>query len=78
MYSLLLKLLQQEKDVVGLLECDPWAGDEIGPKYIQVEKYKYKFAKTPARYWEREKIGRYFPRQGIVTADILTGLVEHN
>ncbi|EJK50020.1 hypothetical protein THAOC_31048 [Thalassiosira oceanica] len=75
MYSFLLKLLKQEEDVVSLLASDPWSGDKIGPKYIQVEKFRYKFAKTD-RYWEREKTGRYFPRQGIVTADMLASLIN--
>ena len=76
LYSLLYKLLKQERDVVILLASDPWAGDKIGPKYIQVEKYKYKFSKTPDRHWEREKTGRYFPRQGIMTADMLASLIR--
>ena len=71
MYSLLLKLLQQEKDVVGLLECDPWAGDEIGPKYITANSYsvfcsRMYHPKTIPRHIPNEILGfsyhRMFPR----------------
>ncbi len=57
------------------------------PKYIRIEKYKYRFydhkkdagevaqgEKPP--YWVRERIGRYFPRQGILTADMLEEFVN--
>jgi len=96
-YSLLLKLLRQEKDVIGLLESDPWKpdmgaeskadDDSNAPKYIRIEKYRYKFYDTKdgtnshgheekAPYWVRERVGRYFPRQGITTADMLEELVN--
>ena len=50
--SFLLKLIRQEKDVIDLIECDPWKllpseslqhGEVASPKYIRVEKYLYKF-----------------------------------
>lgn len=52
--SLLLKLLQQEKDVIDLIERDPWRSvcaslpdgekrEDEPPKYIRIEKYLYKF-----------------------------------
>lgn len=102
--KLLLKLLRQEKDVVDLLERDPWSStpempcpaangeSETGdgsnaPKYIRIDKYRYSFYKsgnatdtighegmTP--YWIREKVGRYFPRQGVMTADMLEKVVN--
>jgi len=96
-YSLLLKLLRREKDVTGLLESDPWevdlssegrAGDDSdAPKYIRIEKYRYKFYDMKnstisndvgerAPYWIRERVGRYFPREGVVTADMLEDLVK--
>lgn len=113
LFSFLLKLLKQEKDVVGLLESDPWSSEKnlesangdtngssanadnskgTGPKYIRIEKYRYKFynhreddnanvsddgddaGKKP--YWIRERLGRYFPRQGVVTADMLEEIVN--
>ncbi|KAL9179644.1 hypothetical protein ACHAXT_008934 [Thalassiosira profunda] len=93
--SLLLKLLRQEKDVLDLIESDPWNKTAAGansesngeaparPKYIRIEKYLYKFAVNgdgdtnggKAPYWVRERVGRFFPRQGVVTADMLEELV---
>ena len=80
--SLLLKLLQQEKDVLDLLESDPWAGNDAAPKYIRVDKYRYSYNKKDlgtdgSPYWVREKIGRYFPyRQGVLTESMLKDIVN--
>jgi len=57
------------------------------PKYIRIEKYRYKFhdkknasstngQDDKAPYWERERVGRYFPKQGIMTADMLEGIIK--
>lgn len=87
--SFLLKLIRQEKDVIDLIECDPWKllpseslqhGEVASPKYIRVEKYLYKFynhrndpvvgnRKNP--YWVRHRLGRFFPKQGVMTAEML-------
>ena len=77
MLSLLLKLLQQEKDVIGLLESDPWAENDAKPKYIRIEKYKYSFnEKGSSPYWKRERIGRYFPYgQGLLTEEVLKDII---
>lgn len=116
-FNLLLKLLRQEKDVIGLLESDPWGssgkekpaasneangstnGDNSNnnsssPKYIRIEKYRYKFYnhKSNSRgsandssiddhneekpYWVRERIGRYFPLEGVMTTDMLEEIVN--
>jgi hypothetical protein len=101
--SLLLKLLRQEKDVIDLIEGDPWKsashaslanGEDCieeyeSPKYIRIEKYVYNFydhkthlrrthhaegSKSP--YWVRQRVGRYFPRQGIATAEMLEDLLN--
>jgi len=83
MYNFLLNLLEEDKQVLNLLDCAP---DLSKPKYIRVEKYRYKFAK-PTRneeqptknetksYWTREYVGRFFPRQGILTQEMLKDLV---
>ena len=102
LYSLLLKLLRQEKDVIDLLESDPWAltnqgdGDintvESRPKYIRIEKYRYKFYNktqdshnadrsnendgNKSQYWVRERVGRYFPQQGIMNEFMLQDLLN--
>jgi hypothetical protein len=75
MYSFLLKLLNQERDVLALIASDPWQASNRKPKYIRVEKYRYKFAEVGGKeYWERERIGKVFPRQGICTMDMLETL----
>jgi hypothetical protein len=91
--SLLLKLLRQEKDVVDLIEGDPWKPAHASlcesPKYIRIEKYIYKFCDHRAHlnaqtrtedskppYWVRQRVGRYFPRQGIATAEMLEDLLN--
>jgi len=84
MYSFLYKLLQQDKEVIGLIKSDPWAQDKkLRPKYIRVDKYRYKFNynKTSIEevaqegeehgYWSREYVGKYFPRQGLASLDTL-------
>ena len=106
MYSFLLKILQEDRHILGLLESNygnPWSeatgsvcnannykeattGLQVGegkPKYIRVDKYKYKFAKPGAKdnngeevYWERKKIGKYFPKEGLVTEDDLDEIVK--
>lgn len=94
-YSFLLKLLRQEKDVIGLIESDPWKPDDGSaegnadngvnrPKYIRVERYRYMFYdrkngncnEDEPPYWVRERVGRYFPRQGVMTVDMLEELVN--
>ena len=83
--TLLLKLLQQEQDVLELLDNDPWSGSGESPKYIKIDKYRYRFfdkkkdtcaeeGQTP--YWVREKIGRYFPRQGVMTEEMLKNIIN--
>ena len=82
MFNFLLKLLERDPDVLDLLQSDPFEGEEEGPKYIRVDKYRYKFhrpernAKGPKPYWDRVMIGRVFPRQGIATVADLKDLVQ--
>ena len=97
MYTLLLKLLRQEPDVIGLLDPksgDPWGKHSCGhnplkddesskPKYIRVERYKYKFNYSKETnedglipYWYRERIGRFYPRQGVVSESDLFEIVS--
>ena len=59
------------------------AGTRPGPKYIQIIKYRYNFNydKTlvdesgKMLYWRRERIGRYFPRQGVLTKELLCDMI---
>jgi hypothetical protein len=80
-YPFLLRLLEQDPGVLGLLDSDPFEGEPEGPKFIRVDKYRYEFHK-PDRlnneeqpYWTRELIGRVFPRQGVATLETLRGNV---
>lgn len=90
LYSFLLKLLNQEKAVIDLIQEDPWQldlsdSDTVRPKFIRIEKYKYKFYRkrhdrnsghTKSQYWTRERMGTYFPRQGVMTAAMLSEIIE--
>jgi hypothetical protein len=65
---------------------DGSSGDEErprGPKYIRIEKYRYEFnydrslkdENGKQLYWKRERVGRYFPLQGVVTKEILMDII---
>jgi hypothetical protein len=72
LYSLLLKLLQQNETVLNLLANDPWQGYAEKPKYIRVDRYRYRFHMPSLGdpvYWDREFIGRVYPRQGLATQE---------
>jgi hypothetical protein len=84
--NLLLKLLQQEKDVIELLDNDPWSGSNAVPKYIRIDKYRYRFfdkkndisADGSSPFWVREKLGRYFPKQGVLTEQSLKDILMND
>jgi Lipase maturation factor len=61
-----------------LLEHDPFEGEKEKPKYIRVDRYRYRFSREDKRrrYWDREMLGRVYPRQGVVTKGDLRALVE--
>ena len=85
----LLKLLEQDEGVLSLLDGNPWADEKnstserVGPKYIRIEKYRYEFnydknltdEDGKPLYWKRERVGRYFPLQGVVTREILIDII---
>jgi len=75
-FQFLLKLLQRDEAVLKLLADDPWDGRPEKPKYIRIDMYRYKFHKPSAGekdppYWDREFLGRVYPRQGLASADSL-------
>lgn len=77
MYRFLIKLLEQDNAVLnGLMAGDPWQDSDEPPKYIRVQRYRYKFHK-PSRgeenppYWDRELIGNVYPRMGVATIESL-------
>ena len=64
-FRFLVKLLQEDPDVLALLDHDPWKDSSERPKYIRVSMYRYKFRKGfGAPYWDREPVERVYPRQG--------------
>jgi hypothetical protein len=81
LYTLLLRLLQQDPEVISLLRQDLFKGTEK-PKYIRIEKYRYKFSQGKQRqgkkeqYWDREWIGQVFPRHGVASKEDLEAVVE--
>lgn len=73
-FTLLTKLFEGDKGVLTtLLEKDPWDGQK--PKYIRIDRYRYKFHRPETGrkgpYWEREYVGRWYPRQGVCTLESL-------
>jgi len=55
--------------------------DDGKPRYIRVERYKYRFNDNDGEdqdYWVREKIGNFFPRQGICTEGMLEDMIERS
>jgi lipase maturation factor 1 len=77
MYRFLVKLLQQDDAVLnGLMAGDPWNDSPVPPKYARIDRYRYKFHK-PVKgeknppYWDRELIGKVYPRQGVATIESL-------
>lgn len=77
MYKFLIKLLEKDDAVVnGLMAGDPWKDSFEPPKYIRVERYRYKFhnptkSETKPPYWDRELIGNFHPKQGLATLESL-------
>lgn len=75
-FRFLLKLLQQDPQVLALLANDPWKVSTEKPKYIRIDVYRYKFhvpeaGETKPPYWDRQFTGRLYPRQGIATVEDL-------
>lgn len=76
-YNFLLQLLQRNQDVTALLENDPFADAEEPPRFIRVDVYRYSFhkhvrgVKGKQPFWDREQVGRFYPRQGLSTISSL-------
>lgn len=75
-YSFLLKLLEQDPDVLSLLDFNPFQDEVDTPKYIRVDKYRYEFNKgkegnTISSYWMREFVDRIFPLDGVADTESL-------
>jgi hypothetical protein len=79
--SFLIKLLEQnDEDVMNLIQKDLWKNSDTKPKYIRVDRYRYRFHKptageTDPPYWHREFLSRVYPRQGLATIDSLKELL---
>ncbi len=58
--NFMLRLLQGERSVTGLLQYNPFPA--APPKYIRAEVYLYNFSHSGERaWWRREARGTYFP-----------------
>ena len=62
--ELMVKLLQGQPDVIGLLARNPFP--DHPPKWIRARLYRYTFTTraehaTTGRWWNRQLIGEYFP-----------------
>jgi lipase maturation factor 1 len=58
--NFMLRLLQGERSVTGLLQYNPFPG--APPKYIRAQVYLYHFTHSGERaWWRREARGTYFP-----------------
>lgn len=78
MYSFLIKLLEGDQEILKtLLVNDPWEGET--PGYIRVERYRYKFKPNGVEgpYWDREYLGRWYPKQGITTLESLRSELKY-
>ena len=73
LFSLLSKLLEKNETTLKLLADDPWKGYAEKPKYIRVDRYRYRFHKPKwlgdPIYYDREFVGRVYPRQGLATLE---------
>jgi hypothetical protein len=57
---LVAKLLEGDREALGLLAWDPFAG--APPRYVRVELYRYRLARPGAPTpWERERLGTWLP-----------------
>jgi hypothetical protein len=69
--GLCLKLLEGSKDVLGLLEYNPFP--DHPPKFIRAETFEYTFADSDTRkntgaWWQRRPLGEYLPAIGLRSA----------
>ncbi len=72
--NFLKKLLEQDPEVMKLMANDPFGDTNTDekPKYIRVTRYKYKFNDIGEKdYWVREPIGRFFPKEGTCSLEML-------
>ena len=60
MVHLVAKLLEGDRDVVGLFAWDPFAG--APPRHVRVDLYRYRLARPDAPvWWERTRVGEWLP-----------------
>jgi len=86
MYSFLLKLLQNDKNICSLLEKNPFDGKNP-PKYVRAMIYHYQYTDSLTKgevgdasvsiskrsvWWKREEVGTYIPMVGV---DSLVGKI---
>jgi hypothetical protein len=62
--QLMLKLLQGDRDTLGLLRSNPFP--DRPPRWIRAQLYLYRFTtpeehRTTGRWWNRQLVAPYFP-----------------
>ena len=62
--ELMLKLLQGDRGVLGLLRSNPFP--DRPPRWIRAQLYRYRFTspeerRQTGRWWNRQLAGPYFP-----------------
>jgi Lipase maturation factor len=71
-YRFLVKLLEGDQEIMGLMAVDPWENEPEAPKFICVDSYIYRFHRKTSRasngeqlpYWDREFCRRVYPAEG--------------
>ncbi|WP_374029716.1 lipase maturation factor family protein [Bdellovibrio bacteriovorus] len=62
--NLVAKLLEGNKEVLGLLKEDPFKGEK--PRYIRAHLYLYRFTKNPKEgWWKRARVSLYMPAMSL-------------
>lgn len=73
--NLVAKLLEGNKDVLGLIQDDPFHGKS--PQYVRAELYHYKFtAPGDKAWWTRTYVGAYLPPLSLKNENFKTILLE--
>jgi lipase maturation factor 1 len=80
MYSFLVKLLERDAGVLSLMQGDPWEDSLDPPRYIRIQRYRYRYYKSSRDekyppYWDRELIGNVYPMNGLATLSDLKAMI---
>lgn len=75
MVHLVYKLLKGDKEALDLLSYNPFK--VMPPKYIRVERYRYRFKGPWEKGWySREKVGEYLPTFTLESKNLIKYVIE--